>query len=143
MRWKLRLLLNKVMGNSLCSLNNGFWLFVLFEKIGFFLFWVHADPSPVQENDVLEPTTEMAEEVNEEVYNPSENGEASIEEEEAPVAEVVDEIQDDQMVTVSDSKILEVPKKSYASIVSGYHISLSLQTVLKLQTSCRDVGIYW
>ncbi|RVW60147.1 putative G3BP-like protein [Vitis vinifera] len=75
------------------------------------------DPSPVQENHILEPTPEVPEEVNEEVYNPSENGEASVEEEEAPVAEVVDEIQDDQMVTISDSKILEVPKKSYASIV--------------------------
>lgn len=75
------------------------------------------DPSPVQENHILEPTPEVSEEVNEEVYNPSENGEASVEEEEAPVAEVVDEIQDDQMVTISDSKILEVPKKSYASIV--------------------------
>lgn len=120
MRWKLLLLLNKVMGNSLCSLSHVFRPSVICKDWIFFIFWVHADPSPVQENDVLEPTAEMVEEVHEEVYNPSESGEASIEEEEAPVAEVVDEVQDDQMVTVSDSKILEVPKKSYASIVSSY-----------------------
>lgn len=61
----------------------------------------------------------MPEEANEsQVYNPSENGDVSIEEEEAPVAEVVDEIPDDsQMVADSNSKIEEVPKKSYASIV--------------------------
>ncbi|KAI4354293.1 hypothetical protein L6164_003169 [Bauhinia variegata] len=53
----------------------------------------------------------------EEVYN-TENGRASIGEEEQPVPEVVDEIPDDsQMVTGSTSKIEEVRKKSYASIV--------------------------
>ncbi|KAK9281962.1 hypothetical protein L1049_004871 [Liquidambar formosana] len=78
------------------------------------------DPSPVHENHVSEPTVVLSEEANgEEVYNPpSEIGEGSVLEEEAPVAEVVDEIQDDSlMVAESKTKIEEVPKKSYASIV--------------------------
>ncbi|OMP05685.1 hypothetical protein COLO4_08648 [Corchorus olitorius] len=76
-------------------------------------------PSPAPENHVGEQPASSPEEANvPEVYNPSENGDVSIEEEEAPVAEVVDEIPDDsQMVADSNSKIEEVPKKSYASIV--------------------------
>ncbi|XVF40967.1 hypothetical protein PTKIN_Ptkin01aG0243500 [Pterospermum kingtungense] len=76
------------------------------------------DPSPASEN-LIEAPAALAEEANGAgVYNPSENGDISFEEEEAPVAEVVDEIPDDsQMVADSDSKIKEVPKKSYASIV--------------------------
>ena len=62
-----------------------------------------------------------AEDVNgEEAYNP-ENGHALIEEEEAPVPEVVDEIPDDSLVVAGSTSIIEeVPKKSYASIVSSY-----------------------
>uniref|UniRef100_A0A5B6Z0H2 Putative G3BP-like protein isoform X2 n=1 Tax=Davidia involucrata TaxID=16924 RepID=A0A5B6Z0H2_DAVIN len=77
------------------------------------------DPSPVQESHISEQTTVLAEETNgEEVYNPPDNGEVSVVEEEVPVPEVVDEVQDDsQMVVESNSKIEEVPKKSYASIV--------------------------
>ncbi|XVE72715.1 hypothetical protein DITRI_Ditri11bG0061300 [Diplodiscus trichospermus] len=76
------------------------------------------DPSPAQENHIEQPVA-LAEEANgPEVYNPSENGDFSIEEEEAPLAEVVDESPDDsQMVADSNSKIEEVPKKSYASIL--------------------------
>ncbi|XVF32146.1 hypothetical protein REPUB_Repub17cG0056900 [Reevesia pubescens] len=76
------------------------------------------DPSPAPENHI-EQLTALPEEANgPEVYNPSENGDDSIEEEEAPVAEVVDEIPDDsQMVADFNSKIEEVPKKSYASIL--------------------------
>ncbi|XWS31241.1 hypothetical protein CRYUN_Cryun23aG0060700 [Craigia yunnanensis] len=76
------------------------------------------DPSPAPENHI-EQLAALPEEANGlEVYNPSENGDCSIEEEEAPVAEVVDEIPDDsQMVADSNSKIEEVPKKSYASIL--------------------------
>jgi len=59
-----------------------------------------------------------------EVYNP-ENGQLSVEEEEAPVPEVLVEIPDDsheipddsQKVAGLASQIEEVPKKSYASIV--------------------------
>ena len=78
-----------------------------------------ADPSPAPENHIVEQPAALLEEANgSEVYNPSENGDGSIEEEEAPVAEV-DEIPDDsQMVADSNSKIEEIPKKSYASIVS-------------------------
>ncbi|XWS76059.1 hypothetical protein CRYUN_Cryun01aG0144900 [Craigia yunnanensis] len=76
------------------------------------------DPSPAPENHI-EQLAALPEEANgPEVYNPTENGYCSIEEEEAPVAEVVDEILDDsQMVADSNSKIEEVPKKSYASVV--------------------------
>ena len=84
------------------------------------------DPSPAPENHI-EQLAALPEEANgPEVYNPSENGDCSIEEEEAPVADV-DEIPDDsQMVADSNSKIKEVPKKSYASIVSTkYHSAAS------------------
>ncbi|KAK8674365.1 hypothetical protein V6N13_112657 [Hibiscus sabdariffa] len=75
------------------------------------------DFSPALENHIeqLEP---LPEEANGQVYNPSEDGDGSNEEEEAPVAEVVDEVVDDlQMVSESNSKIEEAPKKSYASIL--------------------------
>jgi hypothetical protein len=77
----------------------------------------------VQDNPVSETTAALPEVVDrEEVYNPSENGQASIEEEEVPVAEVVDEVSDEwQIVAEPNSKIEEVPKKSYASIVSVQH----------------------
>ncbi|KAG2669629.1 hypothetical protein I3760_14G040800 [Carya illinoinensis] len=77
------------------------------------------DPSPVQENHVSEPVTAVSEVADGvEVYNPSENGQDPIGEEEEPVPEVVDEISDGwQLVAESNSKIEEVPKKSYASIV--------------------------
>ncbi|XWS36594.1 hypothetical protein CRYUN_Cryun20dG0098000 [Craigia yunnanensis] len=85
---------------------------------------IEASPTPEQdpsapENHIVEHPAASPEEANEpEVYNPSENGDGSIEEEEAPVAEVVDEIPDhSQMVADSNSKIEEMPKKSYASIV--------------------------
>ncbi|XP_010274054.1 PREDICTED: ras GTPase-activating protein-binding protein 1-like [Nelumbo nucifera] len=72
---------------------------------------------PVQEH----PEQSFPEEdVNvEEVYNPSDNEEGSVVEEEAPVAEVVDEVPiESQMVTEPCSAVQEeVPKKSYASIV--------------------------
>lgn len=61
-----------------------------------------------------------------EVYNPSENGDVPIVEE-VPVAEVVDEVEDDtQMVVESNAKIEELPKKSYASIVSRRSGALGL-----------------
>ncbi|KAL2540772.1 Nuclear transport factor 2 (NTF2) family protein with RNA binding (RRM-RBD-RNP motif) domain [Abeliophyllum distichum] len=73
----------------------------------------------VQENHVSEENSPSAEETNGgEVYNPPDNGELLTVEEEVPVAEVVDEVQDHlQMVVESNVKIEEVPKKSYASIV--------------------------
>ena len=76
----------------------------------------------MHENHVSEPVTAVSDDVDaEKVYNP-ESGEVLVEEEEAPVPEVVDEIPDDkQMVDESNSKTEEVPKKSYASIVSSYH----------------------
>lgn len=58
-----------------------------------------ADPSALQDSHVSEPVTAVSEGVTkEEVYNPSENGEVLIEEEETPVPEAVDEIPDDSEV---------------------------------------------
>lgn len=76
-----------------------------------------SDP-PLLETQVPEQISVAVEDgVGEEVYNP-ENEQVSAEEEEAPVAEVLDEIPDDsQMVSGLASQIEEVPKKSYASIV--------------------------
>ncbi|XP_065874158.1 nuclear transport factor 2 isoform X3 [Euphorbia lathyris] len=81
------------------------------------------DLPSTHENHVPEQTATPTEEVNvEEVCDPSENGDVSIEE--APIAEVVDEISDDspmvvdsQIVAECNTKIEETPKKSYASIV--------------------------
>lgn len=77
------------------------------------------DPPPAQENDISEQSTPSAEEANGgEVYNPLENDNVPIVEEEVPVAEVVDKVQgDSQLVAESNIIIEEVPKKSYASIV--------------------------
>ncbi|KAK4374794.1 hypothetical protein RND71_005471 [Anisodus tanguticus] len=78
-----------------------------------------ADPPPAQENHISEQSTPSAEEANGgEVYNPLENENVPVVEEEVPVAEVVDEVQGDLQV-VAESNIIteEVPKKSYASIV--------------------------
>ncbi|XP_077227947.1 nuclear transport factor 2-like [Tasmannia lanceolata] len=86
------------------------------------------DPVPVEDHQVAEQTASFSEEevTAEEVYNPSDNDDGSVMEEEEPVDEVVDEIQNDfqmiqndsQMVTDSGSSIQEeVPKKSYASIL--------------------------
>lgn len=86
-----------------------------------------APPTPVQENHVSEHNTPPAEEaVAGEVYNPPENGDVPVVEE-VPVAEVVDEVEDDtQMVVESNAKIEELPKKSYASIVSRKSGALGL-----------------
>ncbi|GKU86013.1 hypothetical protein SLEP1_g602 [Rubroshorea leprosula] len=79
------------------------------------------DASPAKENHIAEQQDTSTEEVNgAEVYNPTGNEDRSItiEEEQEPVAEVVDENPDDlQIVAESNSKIEEVPKKSYASIL--------------------------
>ncbi|PON59369.1 Splicing factor-like protein [Trema orientale] len=75
------------------------------------------DSSTVLENHTSEPAIEVSDDVNEEeVYDP-ENGEVEVEEEEAPLEEVVDVIPDDQKMAETNSKIEEVPKKSYASIL--------------------------
>ncbi|PHT80297.1 hypothetical protein T459_18349 [Capsicum annuum] len=81
-----------------------------------------ADPPPVQQNHIPEESAPPAEEADVgEVYNPPENGDVPIVEDEVPVSEVVDEVQDvPEVVVESDNKIGETPKKSYASIVSVY-----------------------
>lgn len=80
----------------------------------------------MQEDPISEETNELSEETSEEeVHDPSENGEISVAEEEVSVAEVVNEVPDDsQLIVESNIKIEEVPKKSYASIVSSQDISL-------------------
>lgn len=82
-----------------------------------------------------------------EVYNP-ENGQVSVEEEEAPVPEVLVEIPNDsqkaagfdhvpddsQKVAELASQIEEVPKKSYASIVRVCSIKFPLPFLLFLDS---------
>lgn len=102
------------------------------------------EAAPVQEDHISEQTIVLAEEANgEELQYPSENGEiatdeeevpvaegveeevplAEVVEEEVPVAEVVDEVPDDwQLVDKSNVKTDEMPKKSYASIVSWFWV---------------------
>ncbi|KAM3234122.1 nuclear transport factor 2 isoform X1 [Capsicum annuum] len=76
------------------------------------------EPPPVQQNHISEQSTPSVEEANErEVYDPPENGDVPVEEE-VPVTEIVDEMQDDsQTVVESNFKSEDAPKKSYASIV--------------------------
>lgn len=76
--------------------------------------------APVQDVYVIEQTNVVAEEDNgEEAPILSINGETEAVEEEEPVAEVVNEVPDvSQLVVESEAKIEEMPKKSYASIVS-------------------------
>ncbi|KAL1557499.1 myosin ATPase [Salvia divinorum] len=83
---------------------------------------VPAVPATIVENHVpvnedSAPSVEEA--VAGEVYSPSESNDVAIAvEEEIPVAEVVDEVEDDaQKIVESSAKIEELPKKSYASIV--------------------------
>ncbi|XP_052306439.1 nuclear transport factor 2 isoform X16 [Populus trichocarpa] len=83
------------------------------------------DTPHTQETHISEPTAALSEEViGGEVYNPSESGDVSVEEEEEPMPEVVDEIPpdsqlvaDSQVVVESSAKIEDTPKKSYASVV--------------------------
>lgn len=73
----------------------------------------------MQQNHISEQSTPSVEEANErEVYDLPENGDVPVEEE-VPVTEIVDEMQDDsQTVVESNFKSEDAPKKSYASIVS-------------------------
>ncbi|XP_021275396.1 putative G3BP-like protein isoform X1 [Herrania umbratica] len=101
------------------------------------------DSSPASENHIVEQPAASPEEANgPEVYNPSENGDGSIEEDEAPVAEVVDEMPDDsQVVADYNSKIEEVPKKSYASIVKVMKenaVSLSAPTHSPVKSAVKS-----
>ncbi|XP_059296303.1 nuclear transport factor 2-like isoform X2 [Lycium ferocissimum] len=77
------------------------------------------NPLPAQEDHISEQSTPSAEEANGgEVYNPPENANVPVVEEEVPVPEVVDEVQgDSQVVAESNIVIEQVPKMSYASIV--------------------------
>ncbi|KAL4369161.1 hypothetical protein GQ457_05G003950 [Hibiscus cannabinus] len=99
------------------------------------------DSSHALENHVEQSET-LAEEANGQVYNPSEDGDGLNEEEEAPVAEVVDEILDDsEIVADSNSKIEEVPKKSYASILKVMKenaIPVSIPTHSAVKSSAKS-----
>ncbi|XP_019166481.1 PREDICTED: putative G3BP-like protein isoform X2 [Ipomoea nil] len=77
------------------------------------------EPSPPeQDNHVLEHNTASIEEPNGEVVSPAENGDVPVVEEEVPVAEVVNEVEEDSHVAVeSNNKVEEVPKKLYSQIV--------------------------
>ncbi|XP_073270251.1 nuclear transport factor 2-like isoform X2 [Primulina huaijiensis] len=81
---------------------------------------IRAEPvSSVQENHSSEHSTPSADEsIAEEVYDPPDNGDVSVVEDEIPLSEVVDQAKDDsQIVVESNVKSEEVIKKSYASIV--------------------------
>jgi hypothetical protein len=76
-----------------------------------------SDP-PVLETQVSEQISVTYEDGDGEEVNP-ENEQVPVEEKEAPVPEVLDEIPDDSLkVSGLASQTEELPKKSYASIVS-------------------------
>lgn len=76
-------------------------------------------PVPAQENHIFEQSTPTEEVNGGEVFNPPEIVDVQVVEEEVPVPEVVNEAHDEtKLVDESNIKIEEVPKKSYASIVS-------------------------
>ncbi|XP_073039293.1 nuclear transport factor 2-like, partial [Primulina eburnea] len=76
-------------------------------------------PSSIQENHTSEHSTPSVDEsIAEDVYDPPENGDVSVVEDEIPLSEVVDQAKDDSQIVVESSvKSEEVIKKSYASIV--------------------------
>lgn len=98
-----------------------------------------ADQFPVQEIHVAEETKVPVELNREEAPNPSHNGELSgweedneevsvVEEdykevsvvEEVSVPEVIDKVPDESQLVVESQSKIEVPKKSYAAIVSNH-----------------------
>ncbi|XP_017242270.1 nuclear transport factor 2 [Daucus carota subsp. sativus] len=88
---------------------------------------VVTEAAPVEDDHITEQTNGVAEEANGEVHSPFENGkivEATEEQEEEPVAEVVNAVPDDsQMVVEANVKTEEAPKKSYASIVKDLKVN--------------------
>ncbi|KAK3405913.1 hypothetical protein EUGRSUZ_K02132 [Eucalyptus grandis] len=80
---------------------------------------IEQESTPPLENNIPHQVAADSEEVGqEEVYNPSENGDGSVVEEEAPVPEVVNETPaDSHTVAESHAKNEDVPKKSYAYIL--------------------------
>ncbi|GAV70733.1 RRM_1 domain-containing protein/NTF2 domain-containing protein [Cephalotus follicularis] len=104
------------------------------------------DPAPLQENHISEQPAVSSEEVSEEeVYNPSENGDDQIEEVEAPEPQAIDEVPNDkQMISESKAKIEEVPKKSYASIVkvmkdSGLPLSTPIPSPMRSSLKSQEL----
>ena len=98
-------------------------------KLKVFLF---SDTPHAQETHISEPAVTLSEEVvGGEVYNPSESGDVSVEveeeesgdvsveEEEEPIPPDSQLVTDSQVVVESSAKIEDVPKKSYASVVSS------------------------
>lgn len=93
--------------------------------------------APVESDHITEQTNGVAEEANGEVHIPFENGnivDAKEEQEEEPVAEVVNAVPDNSQLVVETNVKTEAPKKSYASIVS--HQKLGYHGLLKQRVSC-------
>ncbi|KAM7270068.1 hypothetical protein ACFE04_029282 [Oxalis oulophora] len=89
----------------------------------------HQDPSPVLENCVTEQPADSSQVVNGwDDYEPSESV-VAIQKEEAPIPEAVSETPDNfKMVSESNSKVDDTPKKSYASIVKVFKEGTTLVT---------------
>lgn len=92
--------------------------------VGFSLVIMEA--APVEDDHITEQTNGVAEESNGEVHIPFENGnivDVNQEQEEEPVAEVLNAVPDNSpLVVETNVKIEEAPKKSYASIVSRQNL---------------------
>lgn len=102
-------------GKYLLWLKGMKWLIAIRLPLKMLLF---ADTARDQENDINERIPEPLEEAGQEdVYNPSENGDVSVEEEN-PVPEVVNEINVDSDTAAESCADYDTPKKSYASMVS-------------------------
>ncbi|BBH10008.1 Nuclear transport factor 2 family protein with RNA binding domain, RRM-RBD-RNP motifs [Prunus dulcis] len=96
------------------------------------------DTTALQGYHVSEPVVVVSEDVaKEEVYNPTENGEVSIEEEEAPVPEVVNEIPDDSQVVAESYSIVEAKSNSKVEAESNSKVEAESNSKLKLNLTLK------
>ncbi|KAK2650505.1 hypothetical protein Ddye_017994 [Dipteronia dyeriana] len=100
------------------------------------------DVSPVQENHVPDQTAVLSEEINEEeVYNPSENGDGTVEEEEAPVAE--GKVMKDSSVSISSSPT-QASMRDFVLALWNLKEEIAVQRAIEaspiLVSGCRVVG---
>lgn len=96
------------------------------------------DTTALQVYHVSEPVVVVSEDVaKEEVYNPTKNGEVSIEEEEAPVPEVVNEIPDDSPVVAESYSIVEAKSNSKVEAESNSKVEAESNSKVEAESNSK------
>ncbi|XP_021814196.1 putative G3BP-like protein [Prunus avium] len=96
------------------------------------------DTTALQGYHVSEPVVVVSEDVaKEEVYNPAENVEVLIEEEEAPVSEVVDEIPDDSQVVAESYSIVEAKSNSKVEAESNSKVEAESNSKVEAESNSK------